>query len=116
MTREFARRCISTLLAVLPASCTNLPSTASVEGTGPATVSQTQTASCASFVELDVNLSGSGSASISVTDGTGKTVFAHQVPAQTDDTNDLSGAAGTWTLVVDATAFDGSYNVELQCP
>ena len=116
MKSEIARRCIGTLLALVPVSCTNFPSTANVEGAGPASSPQTQTASCGSLVELDVNLSGSGSASISVTDGVGRTVFANHVPAQTDDTNDLTGATGTWTLVVDATAFDGSYNVELQCP
>jgi hypothetical protein len=109
--------CVVTL-GVLAAGCTNFPSQSSIEGSGPTSGRQVQTASCSTLVELDLDLGGSGPVSISVTDGAGHTVYANDndVTGSIDTTDDLSGVTGTWTLTVDVSDFDGSYNVELQCP
>jgi hypothetical protein len=117
MDRAFLAWCVVTV-GVLAAGCTNFPSQASIEGSGPASGSQVQTATCGTLVELDLNLAGSGPVAISVTDGAGHTAYtnANQVTGSTDTTDNLSGFTGTWTLTVDASEFYGSYNIELQCP
>jgi hypothetical protein len=99
-------------------ACTNLPSQASIEGDAPGTGPQTQTASCGALVELDLDLSGTGSVSILVTDGSGRKVFDNDSPitGNLNTTDNVTGIAGTWTLTVDPTDFDGNFNVELSCP
>jgi hypothetical protein len=106
------------LLELLASGCTNLPSDVTLEGAGPQQGLQTQTATCSTLVELDRDLSGSGPVSITVTDGAGHTVYFNDddVTGNIDDTSNLTGLTGTWTITLDASAFDGSYNVELSCP
>jgi hypothetical protein len=111
-------RSLAFAIGILVAGCTTLPSQASIEGSGPASGPEVQTATCSTLVELDLNIGGSGPVSISVTDGSGRSVYANDndVNGSIDTSDDLTGVGGTWTLTVDASEFSGSYDVELQCP
>jgi hypothetical protein len=105
-------------LCLASAGCTNFPSQSSLEGAGPQQGVQMQTATCSTLVVLDWNLTGNGPVSITVTDGAGHTVYANDnnVDGNVDNSTNLTGTTGTWTLALDASEFDGNYNVEIQCP
>ncbi|HEX7663219.1 MAG TPA: hypothetical protein VF407_01845, partial [Polyangiaceae bacterium] len=65
------------------------------------------------------DLSGSGAPSIKVTDGAGNVVYADDGESITGNTNDsqsLNGANGTWTLDVNGNGFSGTLKVTLHCP
>jgi hypothetical protein len=108
---------ISFLAVASPACALSAPDSAEVDGSGVAGGAETRTVSCGSSATLDRYFAGSGPADIQVTDGTGKSVFSTptDVTGELNDQQQLAGAAGTWTMTVDAEGFAGQFKVTLQC-
>jgi hypothetical protein len=76
-------------------------------------------------VHFGANL-GSGTATVTVEDSGGKAVYTKMAgaPGQTDDSKDVSGAAGEWTItavrsssggVYGGSGFSGQYTVTVEC-
>ena len=104
------------LLVCLLAGCL-LPDSAEVSGSGVTSERQVQTVRCATDATLDRYAAGGGAISIRVFDGDGRKVYddASSVAGQIDDTRDLGGGVGTWTLAVDAEGFAGQFKISLAC-
>jgi hypothetical protein len=120
MSHRFLLCALTTAAALASSACAlGLPSSAEVDGSGVGSGGpQTRTASCGSFAQLDDYAAGSGGVSIQVTDGDGKMVFSDENPVtgEVNNQQNLSGAPGTWTLVVDGDGFAGQFKITLDCP
>jgi hypothetical protein len=94
-----------------------LPSSAEIDGSGVSALPQSQTASCGTFATLDRYVAGSGSAQIQVTDGSGHSVYDQpaEITGEINDSQQLTGVAGTWTLAV-AGDLSGQWKFTLECP
>jgi hypothetical protein len=93
--------------------------TAEVDGSGFGNGPESQTVSCGTTASLERNLTGGvGTVSVTVLDGKSNTVYqnSNAIAGTTDDTQELSGSSGTWTLVVNPQDFAGQYKITLQCP
>ena len=78
---------------------------------------ETRTVTCGANETLAVNVTGVGILSVHVTDSAGETVYRTSVvPGTSDRPTQISGAAGTWTLLVSPYAdFAGTYDAKLTC-
>lgn len=107
-------------LAIALSGCAlSVPNSVEVDGSGLSTGTETRTATCGTFAQLDRYLAGGGGGvDITVKDARGNVVFHDPsiVTGEINDQQNLTGAAGTWTLVVDPNGFSGQFKVTLDCP
>jgi|HubBroStandDraft_1064217.scaffolds.fasta_scaffold272214_2 hypothetical protein len=105
-------------LAVAAAcGCASQP-TAEIDGTGYENGPQTQTVQCGTGATLDRNVMGGvGKLSVQVLDGANATVYLNSgtTAGESSGTIELTGASGTWTLLVEPFKFIGEYQVTLEC-
>lgn len=89
-----------------------------VSGQGYTSGTKTKTLDCAGSGTIAAGNQGSGKLSVSVTDGSGSTIFSEGdfSAGQNGHAQHLTGAAGTWTLKV-STGFGyvGQWGITLTC-
>jgi hypothetical protein len=99
------------------AGCAAQP-TAEIDGTGYETGPETQTVQCGTNASLDRNLMGGvGKLTVQVLDGANTSIYLNSetTAGESNGTQELTGASGTWTLLVEPYKFIGEYQITLQC-
>jgi spore coat protein U-like protein len=107
----------ASIVVAAACGCASAP-TAEIDGTGYETGPQTQTVQCGTGATLDRNLMGGvGKLTVQVIDGANATIYLNSgtTAGESDATQELTGASGTWTLLVDPYKFIGEYQVTLKC-
>jgi hypothetical protein len=107
------------LAALSVAGCTiGVPESAEIDGSGVGSGPESQTVSCGTSTSLETYTAGGGGGlQITVLDGEGRRVYngGSDVQGEADNTQQVDGAPGTWTLSVDAEGFSGQFKVTLGC-
>jgi len=108
---------LTVLAAAVLAGCVG--NSVSIAGQGYAAGTKTKTLQCAAgHGNLAFGVQGAGKMAISVTDGSGATIYSDGGvgAGQDGQSQPLSGKAGTWTLKVSTGfGFSGQYAITMSC-
>jgi len=114
----WSSRAIAAAWCAACAACIDLPASVEASGSGVSTGQQRQTVGCGGSATLDRYLAGGGGpVAITILDGAGRAIYDDHtaVNGEVNDSRQVGGTSGLWTLAVNPEGFAGQFKIALHC-